>query len=223
VRVPFISRSISSVLVGRRVGVAAARSPSWTRRRTPRVRIETCTDFGRSPLRAGGRGLCFRLLIRRLTTSHLPGLRTAEWSRCVRRSPPDERAGATVQLRPLDRVRAARTRFHEGHQGLAGDPAAMAEGNDATTGRGRTAPQHRREAAHYAAKAEQLRRELGDRFLSPNATTHYRAERVRKWKQLSLHEHASPGPIYIAALTGWGSVGLASTSRAREHTRGMDN
>jgi hypothetical protein len=45
---------------------------------------------------------------------------------------------------------------------------------------------HLGEQAGYSVPAKQLREELGAKFLSPNATREYRAERVRKWKQLAL-------------------------------------
>jgi hypothetical protein len=45
---------------------------------------------------------------------------------------------------------------------------------------------HLGEQADYAAKAEQLRGELGDKFLSPTATASYRAACARKWKQHAL-------------------------------------
>jgi hypothetical protein len=45
---------------------------------------------------------------------------------------------------------------------------------------------HLGEQAGYGVTAKQLRKELGAKFLSAEAKSQYRAERVRKWKQLAL-------------------------------------
>ena len=42
------------------------------------------------------------------------------------------------------------------------------------------------ERPHHQALLDQLRRELGKRYLVPTATVAYRCARVRKWKQLAL-------------------------------------
>jgi hypothetical protein len=50
------------------------------------------------------------------------------------------------------------------------------------------------EQARLRSAADELRKELGERFLAPSATMEYRAARVRKWIELRRKREAALGP-----------------------------